>query len=145
MDISPQLSARKLRISPLACDSAPYSRSDPFNLEQVDGGYPDVTTVPAAETLDEVDLFVRLTKARIEHGGTRAYFDPGSDYIAIPDKARFVGSPTSTATECYYSTLLHELVHNAVTRTMPHGVGQDLVSQPFAMRHFGIIRALRGT
>lgn len=42
---------------------------------------------------------------------TRAYFDPGSDYIAIPDKARFVGSPTSTATECYYSTLLHELVH----------------------------------
>lgn len=82
-----------------------------FNLEQVEGGYPQMTTVPAAETLDEVDLFVWLTKARIEHGGTRAYFDPGSDYIAIPEKARFIGSPTSSATECYYSTLLHELVH----------------------------------
>ena len=37
----------------------------------------------------------------------------GPDVEAIPvaDRTRFVGSATSSATECLYSTLLHELTH----------------------------------
>ena len=34
-----------------------------------------------------------------------------SDYISMPPKESFVGSPTSEPTETYYSTLFHELIH----------------------------------
>jgi hypothetical protein len=38
----------------------------------------------------------------------------------MPERASFCGSATSTATEAYYSTVLHELTHNAVTGIMPY-------------------------
>lgn len=40
-----------------------------------------------------------------------AYFAPKPDYIQMPEKERFLGSDTTTATAAYYSTLLHELTH----------------------------------
>jgi hypothetical protein len=41
------------------------------------------------------------------------------DEIHMPARASFAGSATSTATEAYYSTLLHELTHYADLRIMP--------------------------
>jgi antirestriction protein ArdC len=84
-----------------------------FNADQVDGfSRPDE---PArrdlTERLEAVERFVAATKAEIAHGGARAFYRPSTDSIQMPDRDRFTGSATSTPTESYYSTLLHELTH----------------------------------
>jgi hypothetical protein len=50
-------------------------------------------------------------QAEIRIGGEEAYFAPKADYIAMPSQHRFIGTETSTATEGWYSVLLHELTH----------------------------------
>ena len=84
-----------------------------FNAEQVDGwtppGQPEATGI--VETLRRVDRLVAGTEATIRHGGTLACYRPGLDRIDLPERELFLGSPTSTPTESYYATLLHELVH----------------------------------
>jgi hypothetical protein len=65
---------------------------------------------PAAP-LAHVDLFVRNTGADVRTGEPRAYYVPSKDFINMPERSLFTGSPTSTPTETYYSTLLHELSH----------------------------------
>ena len=87
-----------------------------FNADQVTG-----LEIPQAqlelsenEPLDRlglVDTFVSNTKAVIKIGGSSAYFSPNQDLIAIPDPESFIGTDTSSPTESYYSTLLHELTH----------------------------------
>jgi len=84
-----------------------------FNAEQVDGwkppGRPDIPF--GVEALSKVDEFIAATDATIRHGGTMACYRRPEDRIDMPERGLFVGSPTSTPTETYYSTLLHELVH----------------------------------
>jgi antirestriction protein ArdC len=83
-----------------------------FNVDQVDGWMP-----PAAPernlvaTLDQAEAFAAATGAQIRHGGDRAYYRRSDDHIQIPERERFTGSATSTPTEAYYATLLHELTH----------------------------------
>ncbi|MFN7882886.1 MAG: zincin-like metallopeptidase domain-containing protein, partial [bacterium] len=48
---------------------------------------------------------------QVAFGGEGAFYRPLTDTIHMPDRTRFVGSATSSATECLYSTLLHELTH----------------------------------
>ena len=48
--------------------------------------------------------------SRTDHSA-RAFYSPAADYIQIPMREVFTATPTSTSTECYYSTLLHELAH----------------------------------
>ena len=48
---------------------------------------------------------------RISHGGGRAFYRPATDSIQLPPRDAFIGSPTSTPAEAYYSTMLHELTH----------------------------------
>ena len=64
-----------------------------------------ITPIEAAER------FVATTKARIEHGGDRAYYRSTTDSIQMPDKARFAGTESTSPSEAYYGTLLHELTH----------------------------------
>ncbi|MCZ8351833.1 peptidase [Microcystis aeruginosa KW] len=84
-----------------------------FNAEQVDGF--SVPTPPVhedkVEVIQSVADFVKATKAIVIHGGSKAYYRPRTDTIHIPQKALFKGTTTSTPTESYYSTLLHECVH----------------------------------
>ena len=83
-----------------------------FNAEQVDGY--TVAASPRAditETLAGVDAAIAQTGARITHAGSRAFYRPSTDEIYMPERAAFTGTDTSTATESYYSTLLHELTH----------------------------------
>lgn len=88
-----------------------------FNADQVDGF--EVPALPEPKdpvrVIAEADAFIQATGANIRHGGTQAYYRPphggDGDYIQMPEKDRFTGSETSSATECYYSTLLHELTH----------------------------------
>lgn len=90
-----------------------YARSySVFNADQVDGWTP-----PQADEESHVNgimraaTFIGRTCARIAHGGDRAYYDPRGDCIHMPDAWRFKETKTSSATENYYGTLLHEITH----------------------------------
>ncbi|MDZ4113422.1 MAG: zincin-like metallopeptidase domain-containing protein [Brevundimonas sp.] len=83
-----------------------------FNLDQVDGWQPPgPTSVPTVEALAEVEAFVAATKAVVVHAGSRACYRRDYDRIELPPRDRFRGTPTSSASEAYYGTLLHELTH----------------------------------
>lgn len=84
-----------------------------FNANQVDGFALPEPAAPAnpAEVLRQVEAYVAATGARVAFGGEGAFYRPLTDTIHMPDRTRFVGSATSSATECLYSTLLHELTH----------------------------------
>jgi len=100
-----------------------FARATPvFNADQVDGfGNPTLET--PVEGIENADAFVARTGATIIHGGSRACYVPSLDEIRMPERASFMGSATSTATEAYYSTVLHELTH----WTAPsHRCGRDL-------------------
>jgi antirestriction protein ArdC len=72
---------------------------------------PEVNTIPLVERIDAVDYFISNTKAIVEHDGYRAYYHRVEDKIHMPHQEAFNNTPTCTATEGYYSTLLHELTH----------------------------------
>jgi len=84
-----------------------------FNAAQVDGWQlpqPRVEASPA-EANASVTAFVKATEATIVHGASGAWYDVARDLIAMPALEAFIGSPTSTPSEAYQATLLHELVH----------------------------------
>lgn len=86
-----------------------------FNASQVEGY--DLTDdklkpeTDSTERLESVEQFIESTQADIRLGGDRAFYASKEDYIQIPDRELFTGTSTSTATEAYYSTLMHELTH----------------------------------
>jgi antirestriction protein ArdC len=92
-----------------------------FNVAQVDGAYADTlrarTVTPTAvsdtaATIALADAFVASTGAVLRHSTeAAAYYRPAADYIHMPHRAQFAATKTSTATEAYYGTLLHELTH----------------------------------
>jgi antirestriction protein ArdC len=84
-----------------------------FNVAQVDG-YAAPVLDQAADPIDPIaaaDGFIRATGAIINEGGERAFYHRIHDTITMPDRFRFKGTKTSTATEGWYSVLLHELTH----------------------------------
>lgn len=100
-----------------------YSRAAfVFNAAQVDG-FADPAEAPRADLttrLAHVDQFIAATGAEFREGGTRAFYrHPSSrggsqgdgDFIQMPPRNLFTGTATSTPTEAYESTRLHELSH----------------------------------
>ena len=95
-------------------DTRLFARATPvFAAEQVDGFTAPVIETPATviPPIERAEAFVAATGASITHGGNRAFYRPSTDSIQLPPREAFIGSPTSTAAEAYYSTLFHELVH----------------------------------
>ena len=91
-----------------------FARATPvFAAEQVDGYQVPVIDLPATviTPIEHAEAFVAATGATIHYGGSRAFYRPSTDSIQLPPREAFIGSPTSTAAESFYSTLLHELVH----------------------------------
>jgi antirestriction protein ArdC len=85
-----------------------------FNADQVDGFQPEnlAPVLPdQTERLQQAEAFIAATRADIRYGGDRAFYSPAGDFISIPARERFTGTATSTATEAFYSTVLHELTH----------------------------------
>ena len=83
-----------------------------FNAEQVDGWELHLPEqVSLVERIHTVETAVAQIGAEIREGGSVACYVPSEDYIRMPATAKFIGTPTSTPTEAYYSTLLHELTH----------------------------------
>ncbi len=89
-----------------------------FNAQQVDG-YDIAPAVPRpdlTERLDHVDAFIAATGAEFRDGGQRAFYrhrdlNGNGDFIQMPDRSLFTGTTTSTPTESFESTRLHELSH----------------------------------
>jgi len=84
-----------------------------FNADQVEGWEPPEASAPSnpVSVLDRTEAFVSATGADIHEGGGVACYRPYADYIQMPPRSAFIGSSTSTPTESYYATLLHELTH----------------------------------
>ena len=98
-------------------DSSPSARliaraSIVFNADQVDSYAPPLSSVAEPASIHTAaEQFIAGTGAVIHHGGGRAFYDPRADQIRLPPRDSFIGSATSSPTETYYSTALHELVH----------------------------------
>lgn len=86
-----------------------------FNADQVDGYEPEVAAeiepVDRVERIERVEAFVEASGARVLHMGQQAFYSRSADEIVLPPPERFVGTDTSSPTDAYYSTLLHELTH----------------------------------
>jgi antirestriction protein ArdC len=95
-----------------------------FNIDQVDvPAELRAEWVPTAaprrdltERLAHVDAFIANTGAEFREGGQRAFYrhrasDGSGDFIQMPPRELFTGTATSTPTESYESTRLHELGH----------------------------------
>ena len=92
-----------------------------FSAEQVEGEFADQFKVER-EPLTEVEQiaavndwvtnYVNATDLTIDYAETgRAFYQPGTDSIHMPPASGFKATATSTATECFHSTQLHELTH----------------------------------
>jgi antirestriction protein ArdC len=85
-----------------------------FNAAQVDGyKVPKLDERPQTlfERISTAEQAIRAAGADIRYGGSRAYYDRLTDHIQIPAAGDFIGSPTSTPRESFYSTVFHELAH----------------------------------
>jgi antirestriction protein ArdC len=103
-----------------------------FNVAQVDGFTIEapVANVDRVEPSIAAEALIASTHAKISIGGDRAFYNRTSDQITMPDRARFIGTKSSTPTEAWYSTLLHELTHwsgaeNRMARTFGERFGDD--------------------
>ena len=82
-----------------------------FNAEQCDGlpaHYYAKAEPPALtpmQRLEAADRFFAATGIEIRHGGTRAYYAEGPDYVQMPPFETFRDA------ESYAATLAHELTH----------------------------------
>jgi antirestriction protein ArdC len=83
-----------------------------FNIAQCEG-LPEKLTILGVEAKVRntgerdatIDEFIASTGADIRHGGDRAFFAPGPDFIAMPEFRDFKTAAT------YYGTLFHETGH----------------------------------
>ena len=102
-----------------------------FNLSQIDGlkNTPATTAeTPATVSTPAEDIIALMPKRpEIKYGMTKAYYSPGVDIIAMPDRARFDSEAQ------FYSTIYHEMIHatgaksrlNRPTLTESAGFGSD--------------------
>jgi antirestriction protein ArdC len=84
-----------------------------FNASQVEGyNLPEeVEDLGQVQRIERADAFVKATGATVRHGGDRAFFQPSTDHIQMPDEGLFFDTATMQRHEGYYATLLHELIH----------------------------------
>lgn len=90
-----------------------WSHVNVWSAHQVDGfEAPRVEAVDETEVIGSVDTFVANTGADIRPAAAGGcFFSPAKNLIQMLHREQFTSTGTSSATECYYSTLLHELVH----------------------------------
>ncbi|OOQ57374.1 ArdC family protein [Mucilaginibacter pedocola] len=87
-----------------------FNRSQLSSYEASKGE--ELTFTPGIiEQIDEVDTFLENTKAIIETHDGGACYKIQEDKILVPYPESFHATATCSATEGFYSTVLHELVH----------------------------------
>jgi antirestriction protein ArdC len=112
------------------CDFTSYMKGyTVFNADQCDGlpaHYYAKAEPPALtpmQRLEAADRFFAATGADIRHGGTRAYYAEGPDYVQMPPFETFRDA------ESFAATLGHELTH-----WMKHG---KRLARDFGRKRFG--------
>ncbi|MCX6315966.1 MAG: zincin-like metallopeptidase domain-containing protein [Bacteroidetes bacterium] len=84
-----------------------------FNRSQL--AKPDSEEIQPPESkvfqIDAVERFVSNTNALIKHHDGDAYYRITEDTIYLPHRENFIDAGKCSATENYYSTLMHELTH----------------------------------
>lgn len=115
-----------------------------FNADQVDGyTAPELPVLEdKTEVIAHAERFVQTTGATVNHGGGSAYYRPSTDTIQMPERNVFIGTKTSTPTEAYYSTLLHELTHwtsheSRVNRNLSKRFGDESYAMEELVAEFG--------
>lgn len=82
-----------------------------FNAEQCDNlpahfaATVEAPALPLAQRIETADRFFAATGATIRHGGNRAYYAEGPDYVQMPPFETFRDA------ESHAATLAHELTH----------------------------------
>ena len=95
-------------------DNFPVIRfSTVFSADQVDGwDAPVAPDRPVIEAIAAADAWVEATGAGVTFNDAgRCFYERGRDVISMTHPSRFAATPTSTPSESYYATLLHELTH----------------------------------
>ena len=82
-----------------------------FNACQLEGYTLPETAEEIIYSESDADYLIHSSGAEIRFGGSRAYYHRLEDYIQIPVEEMFISTAHSSATENYYSTILHELIH----------------------------------
>ena len=94
-----------------------YKRYHVFNYAEINNvnfEHPDLFACVSNKLFEfneSAELIVRRSQAVIKHGETKAFYSPVLDYIGMPDRQNFFATKVASASENYYSTLLHELIH----------------------------------
>lgn len=90
-----------------------YARwSSVFNADQVEG-YAQESNTGEIKRVVQADRFIRSIGADIRHGGLKAFYHRKEDYIQIPCPEDFKATKTASASDNYYSTIMHELTHHS--------------------------------
>ena len=105
-----------------------------FNADQVDGYENPALEGDPINHIKKADEYVVNTGADIIIGGPNAYYSPKDDSIHMPDEQRFFDTKTSTRTESFYSTLLHELTHwSGVSKRLARDMEKRFDDDHYAM------------
>jgi antirestriction protein ArdC len=84
-----------------------------FNCAQVDGFTPPDQPEPLGpvERIERAARFIANTGARIEIGGSQAFYRPSTDTVHMPDEGLFTGTDTMTRSESWHAVEAHEVLH----------------------------------
>jgi len=90
-----------------------------FNLDQTNIKDKDITIPDGSDTVDSVENYVKKTSADVRIStknwnpflADSCFYSITGDYISMVDKKYFKNTQESSATENYYTVLLHELTH----------------------------------
>jgi antirestriction protein ArdC len=101
-----------------------------FAAEQCDGipVRPQTRPMHDWERHQRAETLLKESGAHIEHGGNRAFYLPGLDYITLPQREQFPSS------DRYYATALHELGHwtghkERLDRDLSGGFGSEFYAK----------------
>lgn len=85
-----------------------------FNAAQVEGFETAAESLPEEPAFDPIaraEGFAAATGAHIIEAGEDACYVPSEDMIRMPERRRFTGTDSRSASEAFYGVLCHELVH----------------------------------
>lgn len=106
-----------------------------FNADQVEGWTPPAPVYPhgTAEVIPSVSALVGASGAKVRLGCSMACYRIASDQIEMPALESFIGTPTSSPTQAYAATLLHELVHwTGAAHRLDRGFGDSFQKDALA-------------
>ena len=106
-----------------------------FNADQVDGWEAPSSPYPhgTAAVIPAVVALVEASGAEVRVGRDMACYRILEDCIEVPPISAFIGTPTSSATQAYAATLLHELIHwTGAAHRLDRGFGEGFDKERLA-------------